>query len=178
MVTPSLFRRLLGPAIDAMAPALRAVHDSDADQILSGFATIEASRDPVARLLCRVMRLPAPGSDVPVTVRFARRGGIEHWHRTFGDRHYNSTLHARRGLLVERMGPATNVFHISVVAGALHLDLIGFRFLGIPLPRHMRPACNAVERDRDGAFTFDIPVGLPGLGRVIHYCGRLETIHD
>ena len=174
----ALFRRLLGPAIDGLALSLRTVHDSDDDQIWSGFAEICASNNPFARVLCRMMRLPAPGSAVPVTVRFERRGDAEHWHRRFADRHYRSTLRVRHGRLVERMGPAVNIFAVSVVDGALHMNVVGFRFLGIPLPRRGRPVCHAVEHARDGAFTFDIPVDLPLFGRVIHYRGRLESVDD
>lgn len=174
----ALFRRLLGPAMDSLAPSLRTVHDSDDDQTWSGLAEIRASRNPVARLLCRIMRLPAPGSAVPVTVRFERRGDAEHWHRKFGDRQYRSKLRVHHRRLVERMGPAVNIFAVSIVGGALHMDLVGFRFLGIPLPRWARPACHAVEHEREGAFTFDIPVDLPLFGRVIHYRGRMERFDD
>ncbi|VVT29354.1 conserved hypothetical protein [Sphingomonas aurantiaca] len=174
----TLFRRMLGPAMDSLAPSLRTVHDSDDDQIWSGDARIWASGNPVARLLCRMMRLPAPGSGVPVTVRFERRGDTEHWHRRFGDRQYRSTLRIRHGRLVERMGPAASSFDVSAVDGALHMDLVGFRFLGIRLPRWARPACHAVEQEQGAAFMFDIPIDLPLFGRVIHYRGRLEKIDD
>ncbi|MBD8737643.1 DUF4166 domain-containing protein [Sphingomonas sp. CFBP 13706] len=177
MVT-ALFRRLLGPAIDGLAPSLRAVHDEDDDQVWKGLAEIRASDNPFARLLCRIMRLPARGSGVPVTVRFERRGDAEHWHRRFGDRQYRSTLQIRHGRLIERMGPAANSFDVSVLDGALHMDLVGFRFLGVPLPRWARPACHAVEQGQDREFRFDIPVDLPLFGRVIHYRGRLERIDD
>lgn len=174
----ALFRRLLGPAIDGLASSLRAVHDEDDDQVWEGRADIQGSDNPFARLLCRMMRLPARGSGVPVTVRFERRGATENWLRRFGDRQYCSTLRMRHGRLVERMGPAANSFDVSVVDGALYMDLVGFRFLGIPFPRWARPTCHAVEQEHDSAFTFDIPVDLPLFGRVVHYRGRLEIIDD
>ncbi len=174
----ALFRRLLGPAIVGLAPSLRTLHDEDGDQVWTGLAEIRTSDNPFARLLCRMIRLPARGSGVPVTVRFERRGATEHWHRRFGDRQYRSTLRIRHGRLVERMGPAASSFDVSAVDGALHMDLVGFRFLGIPLPRWARPACHAVEQEQGAAFMFDIPIDLPLFGRVIHYRGRLEKIDD
>ena len=178
MVTAPLFRRLLGPAIDTLPPSLRAAHDSDQDQRWSGRAKVEASRSPLARLLCRMMRLPAPGSDVPVTVTFKRQGDGERWCRDFAGRRYESTLSERRGLMVERMGPATNIFRVSVEDDALRLDLVGFRFFGIPLPPALRPHCHAREREQDGRYLFDVPVSLWWLGRIIRYTGRMERHHD
>lgn len=177
MVTVPLFRRLLGPAIDTLPPSLRAAHDGGEHQRWSGFAEVEASRNPLARLLCRMMRLPAPGSDVPVTVTFERCGEGERWVRNFAGRRYASTLSARGGLMVEAMGPATNIFRVWVEDGSLRLDLVGFRFLGIALPSALRPHCLAREREQDGRYVFDVPIGLWPLGRIIRYTGRMER-HD
>lgn len=117
MVTVPLFRRLLGPDIDALPPSLLAAADSAQDQRWTGSAEIEAGRNPLARLLCRMMRLPAPESDVPVTVTFQRRGQGERWVRDFAGRRHESTLSERRSLMAERMGSATNIFRVSVVTG-------------------------------------------------------------
>ena len=178
MVTQPLFRRLLGDTIDDLPPVLREAHDSRADQRWRGVAQVERHPNPLARLLCRLMRLPAAGTAIPVTVRFERRGTVEHWHRDFAGRRYRSTLFARDGLMIERMGLATNVFRASVKDGALRLDLIGFRFLGVPLPSALRPHCHAREHEDDGYYVFDVPVDLWPLGRIIRYTGRMERIDD
>ena len=107
MVTQPLFRRLLGSTIDDLPPVLREAHDSTIDRCWRGVAQVEANPNPLARLLCRLMRLPAAGTDIPVTVRFERRGTAEHWHRDFTGRRYRSTLAERDGLMIERMGMAT-----------------------------------------------------------------------
>jgi hypothetical protein len=178
VVTQPLFRRLLGAAIDDLPPVLREAHDSRIDQRWSGLAQVEANPNPLARLLCRMMRLPAPGTAIPVTVRFERRGTAEHWHRDFAGRRYRSTLVERDGLMVERMGMATNIFRVSVQDGALRLDLIGFRFLGLALPTALRPHCHARETEEDGSYLFDVPVDLWPFGRIIRYTGRMERQYD
>jgi hypothetical protein len=175
-VSAPLFRRLLGPAMDTLPTSLRAVHDQPGTLTLAGTAQVWRSPNPLARLLCNLMRLPAERADVPVSVAFERNGDRERWHRRFGERAYSSRLSSRGGLLVERMGPATNIFRVGVAAERLHLDLMGFRFLGVPLPSILRPHCHAIEADEAGAFTFDIPVTLPGLGPVIRYSGWLASI--
>lgn len=178
MVTQPLFRRLLGATIDDLPPALREAHDSVIDQRWRGMARVEANPNPLARLLCRLMRLPAAGTGIPVTVRFERRGTAEHWERDFTGCRYRSTLAERDGLMIERMGMATNSFRVSVEGGALRLDLIGFRFLGVPLPSGLRPHCHARETEEDGRYVFDVPVDLWPFGRIIRYTGRMERIDD
>lgn len=162
--------------MDTLPAVLRAVHDQPGARTLAGTAQVWRSANPLARLLCNLMRLPAAGVDVPVSVAFERNGDHERWHRRFAGRAYSSRLTSRGGRLVERMGPATTIFRVGVNAERLHLDLIGFRFLGVPLPSFLRPHCHAIEADAAGAFAFDIPVSLPGLGPVIRYSGRLAPI--
>lgn len=178
MVTQPLFRRLLRTTIDDLPPTLREAHDSMIDQCWRGAAQVEVNPHPLAKLLCCLMRLPAAGTGIPVTVRFERRGAAEHWHRDFAGRRYRSTLIERDGLMIERMGMATNSFRVSVEGGVLRLDLIGFRFLGVPLPSGLRPHCHARETEEDGRYVFDVPVDLWPFGRIIRYTGRMERIDD
>jgi hypothetical protein len=178
VVTQPLFRRLLGSTIDDLPAVLREAHDSRIDQRWRGVARVETHSNPLARLLCRMMRLPAAGTAIPVTVRFERRGTAEHWHRNFAGRSYRSTLVERDGLMIERMGVATNIFRVSVEDGTFRLDLIGFRFLGVPLPSALRPHCHAREHECDGHYVFDVPVELWPFDRIIRYTGRMERIDD
>ena len=169
-----LFQRLLGASVADLPPALRRAHDADERQVWTGKAQITASSNHLARLLCWVMRLPRPGIDVPVTVTFERHGEDELWSRDFAGRRYESCLTAREGLMVEAMGPATNIFRLSVEDGRLHFRLVAFRFLGLSMPGFLCPACHAVESDVDGRYHFDVPVSLPGLGTIIRYAGLME----
>lgn len=173
-----LFRRLLGATVETLPPALLRAHDADDRQVWTGQAEITASGNPLARLLCRMMRLPRPGMDVPVTVTFERHGEEELWCRDFAGRRYESRLTARHGLMVEAMGPATNIFHLSVEGGRLHFRLVAFRFLGLPLPGFLRPDCHAIESDVDGCYRFDVPVSLPGFGTIIYYTGVMQRRPD
>lgn len=175
---PSLFRQLLGPDMDRLPAPLRTVHDGAGALTLAGTAQIWRSTNPLARLLCDMMRLPAAGADVPVSITFDRHGDHERCQRCFAGRSYASRSVVRGGLLVERIGPATNIFRIAVSGERLRLDLVGFRMLGVTLPFFLRPSSAAVESADDGAFTFDVPVSLPGLGPVIRYTGRLALIGD
>lgn len=177
-VNDTPFRRLLGPRLDALPVPLRIAHDGECVVTLRGTAQVWRSPNPAAQLLCELMRLPRAGRDVPVTVSFDRRAAPERQHRRFGRRCYASRLRAENGRLVERMGLATNVFRLDVSNGALCIDLVGFRVLGLPVPAWLRPRCQAVERAVDGLFSFDIPVSLPGFGPVIRYSGLVAPVRE
>lgn len=173
-----LFRRLLGPAIDLLPDAVRHAHDRTDRLELSGLAQIDTRPGPLPWLLCALLGLPAPGRDVPVTIIFEVTGNGERWRRCFAGRRYASTLTEGKGrdagLLVEHMGLLTNIFQVAATPDALHLTLLRCRFLGVPMPAWLAPCCPATERQQDGAFSFDIPIDLPWLGRLIHYRGRVE----
>lgn len=173
----SLFRRLLGPAMDLLPDAVRHVHDGHGRLELSGMAQIDMMPGPLPRLICLLMGLPKPGRAVPVTVIFDRMPTTEHWQRRFGNRRYASSLTAgtgaETGLLIERMGMITNVFRIEATADALYLTVVRCRFLGVPMPGWLAPRCAVTEQAEDGDFTFDIPIDLPWLGRLIHYRGQI-----
>ena len=117
--------------------------------------------------------------DVSVTVKFEVRDGVETWQRTFGARSFVSLQHAgagrERGLIVERFGAVA--FSMQAVASpeGIDLHLRHGRVLGVPLPRFLLPRIAANERvDGDGRFCFDVAIGLPGIGRLVHYLGWLE----
>lgn len=177
MIEP-LFSRLLGDDLDSLPPALRRAHDAEDRQTWSGTAQVVASRNLLARALCRMMGLPKAGSDIPVTVVFERDGEAEVWRRNFAGRTYHSRFVLRNGLIVEKMGPATNRFRGSVQEGKLHLDLVGFRFLGVPFPSWLSPQCPAIESEVNGCYRFDVPIILPLLGFAIRYTGLMEERHD
>ena len=144
---------------------------------MSGRCSVEGGANPLARLLARLVGFPAAGQDVPVTVEMRADRDGEIWTRTIGGRKFRSHLApvlGTRHTVTERFGPVT--FDLRLVASADGLDLVASRGrLGpLPLPRWLLPQSNARERvDAQGRFTFDVPIALPGIGRLVHYRGWL-----
>lgn len=174
-MTVPLFRRLLGARMDDLPPLLRRAHDAIEPRRWRGTAQVRRSRNPLARILCCIMKLPRSGTDIPVSVVFEPHGDGERWTRTFAGRSYHGDFTERDGELIERMGPAENRFRVTVEDGTLRFDLVGFRFLGVPLPEWLAPRCPAREEEDRERFVFDVPVSLAALGPVIRYSGRLES---
>ena len=67
-------------------------------------------------------------------------------------------------------------FELALRASANGLDLkiAGGRLGPLRLPRFLLPRSQATERvDAHARFCFDVPIAMPGVGRVVHYRGWL-----
>jgi hypothetical protein len=173
----ALYRRTLRDDFAKLPQAIREGHQVDDVLVMSGRCAVEGGSNMLARLIARIVGFPAAADDVPVTVEMRTEGEDEVWTRTIGGRTFHSHLApvaGRRHIVTERFGPLT--FDLHLVATHDGLDLIAGRGrIGpIPLPRFLVPLSDARERvDAQGRFTFDVPIGLPGIGRLVHYRGWL-----
>lgn len=170
-----LYRRLLGPAFDALPPPIRTMHDGV--RRASGRATVERGHGLLARLVAGIMRFPAAGTDVPVTVRFDIDPAHERWTRTFAGRSFFSLQYDGRGradrLLCERFGLLTFALALVVEDGKLRLMPRHWSILGIPLPRFLLPEGDTYESSEDGRFHFHVEIGFPWTGLIVRYRGWL-----
>jgi hypothetical protein len=76
--------------------------------------------------------------------------------------------------LTERFGSLRCTLHVSADHQGLQLRIVAARLGPLSLPRWLTPWTHASERvDELGRFTFDVEIGLPGLGRLVRYRGWL-----
>ncbi|MDE0680884.1 MAG: DUF4166 domain-containing protein [Gammaproteobacteria bacterium] len=180
-----LHERILGAAWQSLPAVLRAVHGAGPALTVSGEASITRGRGVLARILARIMRFPAAGENVPVSVTFGRHGHYDKWTRDFGGQVFASTFSAGSGrfehLLCERFGPLTFGMALVPDAGRLNLVMRRWSFLGLPLPRSLMPGGDSYEYAKDDRFCFNVEIRLPLAGFVIRYCGFLAPLgpsHD
>ena len=173
-----LHARILGTAWQSVSDVLRAVHGAGPKLTISGTASITRGRGVLARLLAWIMRFPAAGKDVPVSVTFERHGNYDKWTRDFGGQVFSSAFTVGSGrfehLLCEQFGPL--VFGMALIPEGDRLNLVMRRwsFFGIPLPRSLAPRGDSCEFEKDNRFWFDVEVRLPLAGFVIRYRGYLQ----
>ena len=131
---------------------------------------------PCRALLGRLFGLPPPGENLPVKVRFLPQAGGERWFRRFGTHRLAShqVPAGRPGWMFESFGPGRFLIELAAGSEGLTLSLRGVRFLGLPLPRPLWPQVRAGERVEEGRFVFDVEIGLPVAGLLIHYSGHLR----
>jgi len=133
----------------------------------------------LSRLLGKVFGFPAAGEAVPVSVEFTAEAGGERWTRNFAGRRFSSLQTQGQGrneaLLVERFGAVSVALALLVDNGRLQLVPRRWSILGLPLPQWLLPGENSFESDEDGRFVFDVEIGAPVVGRIVHYRGALEA---
>jgi hypothetical protein len=177
---PSLYRRLLGSAFDALPAAVQVMHGAEPELLARGRAEVERGRGPVARFAAALIGFPASGADVPVEVAFERTPTHEVWRRDFAGRRFHSTQELGSGwaehLLVERFGVAR--FDLALVVGDGRMRLVPRRWslLGVPMPLALAPGGEAYESEEDGRFRFHVEIGHRLFGRFVSYRGWLVPV--
>lgn len=169
----SLFQRLLGDEFQALAPSVRVMHGAGRHGA-SGCAEIFRTAHPIGALIARAMGLPPTASAVPIVVDFLPTASGERWRRRFGRHRLESSLVARDGLLVERLGPAAFSFRLARHGGGLRWEFQRLTVLGLPWPRWLSPQVHALESEADGRYRFAVTVALPWIGSLVRYHGSLQ----
>jgi hypothetical protein len=110
-------------------------------------------------------------------VQLSVHGDGERWVRMCAGSSFSSIQRpAAQGpepLLSERFGPVAVDMSLRVKGSSLHYAVRRWSFFGIPMPRAWGPRSTAVEAEQDGAFKFDVEVGLPIAGLIVRYTGVL-----
>lgn len=172
-----LYRRVLGEAFDRLPPPIRAGHSVDGRLVLAGRASIEGADNAVGRLVARIIGFPPAVADVPVTVEMRQDGEAEIWSRTFGSHRFQSRLgESRPGnrRVIEQFGPIRIVLTLTGGADGITMRT-GRAYVGpLRLPGWLTPRSCAIEStDSEGRFTFDVPIAIPLVGRLVRYRGWL-----
>jgi hypothetical protein len=174
-----LYACLLGSAWHELPHEIRAMHDLRGESVASGTARVERGASWLARLAAAAFRFPPAAEDVPVTVRFTERAGVETWTRTFGRHRFSSVQFAGRGraarLLCERFGPATFAMALVCEGGRLTLVPRRWSVFGVPLPLRLGPRSNAFEFSEHERFHFHVEISHPLCGLIVRYRGSLSS---
>jgi hypothetical protein len=181
MEETGLYPRLLGAAWAELDETVRLFHGGSAPLEAHGRFAVHGDSGLPVRLARRLLRLPAPGTDVPVRLTVTPHAQGERWHRRFGQR-VLQTEQAERpgGLLAERVGPLVLLFRLQAdEAGALVFQQIGAALrLGparLPLPRRLAPQVDArVQGDGPERLRVSVQTSAPLLGRLLAYEGTVE----
>lgn len=173
----ALYRRALGAAFDVLPVEIREMHEVLEPTTAVGRCEIMRGTNGLTYRLGDLFGLPPAGAAVPLSVRFLPEAGREVWRRDFGGVGLRTTQEAcsgRPGHLIERLGPLAFLLEVPVNSEGLRLVLRRVWFCGLPVPRVLWPRIDAGERVVEGSFAFDVRVGLPLLGLLVHYRGRLR----
>lgn len=118
------------------------------------------------------MRFP-PEGEHQLHVAFEERRGVERWTRDFAGHRFSSRLSQQGSRLVERFGLLRFQFDLPNLGNGLDMIMRRWSIAGVPMPMWLAPRAPAREWDEDGRFHFDVEIGLPLIGRIVHYSGHL-----
>lgn len=173
-----IYQQIMGDAFGRLAPAVQKFHGMASSFSMRGKAEVVRGQSLVGRLAGNLFGFPGAGEDVDVAVKVDVDGRGESWTRSFGRHKFKSRQslgHGRsEGLIIESFGPFNFAMAVVERGGQLALKLRGWNCLGVPLPRRLIPKSIAFEHGAEGRFNFDVDIGLPVVGRIVHYRGWLE----
>jgi hypothetical protein len=175
---PSVYRRLLGPALDSLPPTLRHFHDVETEWRGHARFRITRGRGLLRNLVAALGRLPPAGADVPVRLRIVAEGPRERWPRErwlreFGGHKFESVQWAQDGLLMESLGALRLGFRLTVEPPALRLEPVRAWVLGVPWPVALAPSGDGEEVGRPDGCAVVVRGHAPLLGQLAQYEGLL-----
>jgi hypothetical protein len=175
-----LYARLLADSWAGLAESVRGLHCTGAAVRGAGLMRVSRGTNWLARCLAALLRLPAAGVAVPVTLLITPTSDVEEWRRTFAGRPMVTWQSpSPGGLLVERAGLAELCFRLEVRDGGLIYHPAGAALrlgrLRVPLPRWLAPSVEAHEAPAGqlGRTEVSVRVSLPVLGLLISYEGLM-----
>ena len=170
------FELALGAAFERLPVAVKAAHRRGPVSCFEGKARVEGA-NALTWLPARLFGFPRRADAAPVRVTKRLLGhGREVWEREIGGARFRSEIvHAAPGRVTERFGPFTFTLALEATPDQLIMSIVGWRMGWLPLPAFLAPRSVAREgASANGAFTFDVPIAAPLLGRLTRYKGELQ----
>ncbi len=181
-VKHGLYERLVGAAWGRLPDPVRRLHPAGSSVRGAGRFDVRHGGRSAARLLARLMRLPAEGRAVPVVLTVEPEGaGGERWRRDFDGKPFVTHQRERTpGLLADRAGAVEMYFRMEADGAALVYRQAGVALrlgpLRVPLPRALAPHIEAREWAEAGEerVRVRVSVSAPLVGPLITYEGKIE----
>lgn len=182
----SLFRSLLGDALDRVPAPVRALHEVALPHRFEGRVLVRAGGGMVARWIARQAGLPLQDTEGPIAVTIERDGDGECWTREFGvpvsgtprSAPMRTRLWRDGEHLIEGFGPMQLRFRLQADSEGITWMPVSLRALqsgGEIRSAAMLRGVHAREFERDGRYGFDAGAVLPMLGRLVNYDGWLHV---
>ena len=166
---PSLYRRILGPKLDWLPDNLRRFHDRVCGEA-AGAVQVTRGQGCLCNWLADILGLPAPGRDVPVSVRFHKTAKGEHWCREFGSNRLVSEQWQDGELLIESVGPMRLGFRLVASEEGIEFQHVRSWLWRLPLGRLFRVHAIALGEAEGWQIRVQVKTCR---GLLIHYEGKV-----
>jgi len=139
-----------------------------------GTIDVEHGLGSLARLIIRLMKLPAAGPHQPVHLDVTKEGAGLVWTRRIGDTILRTRQHATATGILERSGLGRISFVLTVADGALLYEQTAFVVAGLPVPRWLGPSVRAVVSPTATGWHVEVTVTWRGQP-VCRYAGAIRA---
>lgn len=174
-----LYERLVGEGWGVLDAPVRRLHLCARG---AGTFAVRRGQGRLARVVARLMGLPASGEEVPLLLSVEAHGGGERWRRSFAGREFVTEQGEHAGLMAERTGPFELLFRLKAEGGALLYAqedaALRVKSLRVRLPRLLAPRVEAWERADAGGVRVSVCVTAPLVGPLIRYEGLVKTTEE
>lgn len=171
---PSVYRRLLGEKLDQWPEPLQAFHDLEEERTFTGTFKITRGTGWLRRFICWIGGLPPSGESVPVVLKVIPEGDREQWIRHFGKHQLQSVQWLDNGTLMEKLGPVTMAYKVTVDSHSFRLETSKAWLFGwIRMPLFLAPTGVGIETAIDNGVDVDVKAYGPLLGELVHYEGQI-----
>ncbi|MBI1213520.1 MAG: DUF4166 domain-containing protein [Alphaproteobacteria bacterium] len=178
-VDAPVLAQAMGVGFDTVPSLVRHIHSPAPKVRLDGRVDIDGNETWLGGWIAWLAGFPPSAKNLPATVTIERTGQEEIWTRRFGDTAFASRMSAAvYGGLTETFGLISMLLEPLPTQRGFTLAVKGWRLGLIPLPAFLMPSTRAnAGMDDEGRYTFDVWIGMPLIGRLVHYRGWLtETV--
>ncbi|WP_374379146.1 DUF4166 domain-containing protein [Dongia sp.] len=172
-MSPNALQSCLGVDFTRLLPLVQQAHLGHIE--LRGHVDV-ARGNGLGGFLAGILGMPATNPVCPMTVQGDHLNDRMIWRRSFDGRCLESQFVLEGNHLIEMMGPLKLKLRPSAVAGRLHYELDATHVGPLRLPRGLGPTLRAWEGEADGLYEFEVDIGLPLIGRLVRYAGRLQLV--
>jgi hypothetical protein len=177
----ALYQRIIGDDWRNLDAAVQRLHSGGMITRGTGSFTVMHGTRRLARLIAKLLRMPAVGENVSVSLVVTAHPGGERWHRTFAGKPFITEQRDDAGkFLVERNKGVDVWFCLAVMDGALlyqqtkaALNIGPWR---LPLPKRLSTYIVASERAAADKSSVQVSVRVtaPLIGLLIEYKGNIK----
>ena len=167
------YRNLLGDSWDRLAPGVRVGLTSPLRA--EGVMVVGRAQGLFSALFGALIPLPKSGPSVHCLLDVLDHQDYVLWKRRFGSMTFTTRQWVRNGLLIESAGLFRLVLRVREVDGAVEIDQVGLRLLGIPVPRAISPTVRAlISGQTNSSWRVAVTIGHVWFGDVCRYRGIME----
>jgi hypothetical protein len=170
---PSLYRRVLGDALEELPPALRHFHARETGGEATGALHVTVGQGWLWIVAAAMLRLPAPADRLPMRLQVVVQGERERWVREIGGRQMITVQEARDGLLIESFGSLRVAFRLVAKGETLRFESDRCWLGPAPLPAWLAPRIEAISEGRPDGWWVRVRVEAPCIGLLLAYEGEV-----